>query len=117
MEIINEKYSMLQKLVSSNEEVNIHKLDELIDNDELVSIISSNNDEMKKIINEDLLDEEIDIDKIKKLLFINFNLYRLAKYREINVPDFNFNLATASFVNYPYDQYINYNSQNYLTKK
>ena len=117
METNDEKDKYLQELFNGDKKIDIRELSKLINDNELQEMITSNNDEMRKIINTSLPKEEVDTDRIKKLLFINFNLYKLAEYRKIKVPDFNFILAVASFVDYPYDNNVAFKDQNYLTKK
>ena len=113
-EYLNELAIKYRNLVN-NDKIDINKLDKLISNEDLIMLIKKNNDDLQKMVNESPIGIENN-SSIKELFLINTNLYRLAKHRDLNIPDFSFMRALASAVNVPFNDSVMTGMKN-LTKK
>ena len=80
--------------------INPSVIDDLISDSDLKIMISLNNSEMCELINKQPIDKE----RIKKIFVANVNFYKLAKYRDINIPGTSLLMTIASAIDYNVDK-------------
>ena len=101
----DEKEKLINKYNNSlfmKEDVDLSLIDPLIDDDDLRKLAWINNEKMKDLINEKVINEET----IKPLFFTNLNLYRLAHEREISIPYKSFMVTVAISIDYNFEKYF-----------
>ena len=120
----NSFYSLIQEYrvsIQIEKKKIIKKLNQLIDNDELVRLVEKNNNDMQTIVN-DNYDSLIanpnvlsDNKKFLDLFYENLVLYTLANYRQLNVGGLNFMQAMATAISFKTEKTVL--DENKLTKR
>ena len=77
-----------------------------ISNDDLITIIKKNNEDMQRIINQTSFNDSIANDKVKRLFLDNLSFYKIAKSRNLNIDGFSFMMAVATNIGYNIDDYL-----------
>ena len=91
-----ELISKYRNPIFSTRTLDVKKIDELIDDQDLKDITKINNDEMIRLINEEPMNENL----IKPLFYANVNFYFLAHFRKVSLPGISIILTIAPLFKY-----------------